>query len=165
MKKLIQIFIFFGFIVMIGGSATGQEEGNREIVITVTSMEKSKSHYGKKGCDLKFDITNNAYGTINRIDAELTGFDDRGRKVREMMGNTTASNQLSMSSFYTPIALGTTVRDIGDATFKEECKYLTEIKFDGIDNDNCVMRMLPENVSCSKFTILKSNVPSLKIKN
>ena len=145
-----------------GGSATGHsEEGTGKIVITITSMYDSTRL--EKLCNLKFDITNNAYGTLYRINARLTGFDDRGRKVGELLGGATASNTKGFS--HIPIALGSTIKDVGDATFKEECKYLTEIKYDGIDEADCVMRMLPENDSCSEFTILKSNVPSLKIKN
>jgi hypothetical protein len=162
MKKLIQIFMVFGLISIMGGSATGHsEEGTGKIVITVTGMEKTE--WRKEWCELKFDITNNAYGTLHRIDARLTGFDDRGRKVDEPL-SATASNTKGLTGPRIPIALGSTIKDVGDATFKEECKYLTEIKYDGIDEADCVMRMLPENDSCSKFTTLKSNVPSLKIK-
>jgi hypothetical protein len=174
MKKLIQIFIIFGLIAMMGGGVSGAEkavtkEGTAEIVITVTSKEKYNpfaflkiDNLKKKLCELKFDITNNAYGTLHYIDLNLTGFDDRGRKVRKY-GAIPHINYKGGSRI--PLVLGSTIRNVGSAKFKEECKYLTELRFDGIDEDSCVMRMLPENVSCSKFTILKSNVPSLKIKN
>jgi hypothetical protein len=161
MKKIIQIMFVFGLVAMMGGSATGQEEGTGKIVITVTKMEERKMR-NKPGCKIKFDITNNAYGTIHKIRAKVNAYDDRGRQVDELL-SAVASNTKGFSTI--PVALGSTIKGVGDATFKEECKYLTEIKFDGIDEDDCAMRMLPENDSCSKFTILKSNVPSLKIKN
>ena len=155
MKKLIQILIIFGLIVMIGGTATGQpEEGNPEIVITVTNMKEPDQF--EKECELSFDITNNGYGTLHTIIAWLTAWDDRGREV-ESVGGAAANTSR-------PIVLGATISGVEGAWFKEECKYLTELRFDGIDEIHCAMRMLPENVSCSKITILKSNVPSLKIK-
>jgi uncharacterized protein len=135
------------------------KEGTAEIVITVTSMGKSSRT--EKMCKLKFDITNNAYGTLDRIDARLTGFDDRGREVDNSPAY--ASNDKGFDRI--PIALGSIITGFGYVLFNEECKYLTEVKFEGIYDEHCGMRMLPENVSCSKFTILKSNVPSLKIKN
>jgi hypothetical protein len=120
----------------------------------------------EKLCRLKFDITNNAYGTLHSIDARLTVFDDRGRRVDvDGFFSKTLSNTKHLTGSPIPIALGSTIKGVWGGTWKEECKYLAEIKFDGIDEADCVMRMLPENDSCSEFTILKSNVPSLKIKN
>ena len=123
-------------------------------VITVTNMKEPDQF--EKECKLSFDITNNGYGTLHRIIAKLTAWDDRGREVESVGGATATTSR--------PIVLGATI-SVGGAWFREECKYLTELRFDGIDEIYCAMRMLPENTSCSKLTILKSNVPSLKIKN
>ena len=87
-----------------------------------------------------------------------------------------ASNLKGFS--YVPISKGSTVSNVGKATFKVKCKYLAEIKYIGIADEDCAMKMLPENQSCSKFTVMKSNVkkvrrlgadnsnvPSIKIKD
>ncbi len=164
MKKLIQICIVVAFVGLICGRVSGQttegkknkEEGKREIVITVTIKKDSKR--SARVCLLWFDITNNAYGTIHEISAFFTGFDDRGREIDRGGWLSTSYN-----GEY-PIALGSTINDIGSVLISEECEYLAEIKLARFPDSYCAMRMLPENVSCSKITILKSNVPSLKIK-
>ena len=151
MKKLIQIFMVFGLISIMGGSATGHsEEGTGKIVITVTGMEKTE--WRKEWCELKFDITNNAYGTLYRINARLTGFDDRGRKVGELLGGATASNTKGFS--HIPIALGSTIKDVGDASFEEECKYLTEIKFDPTTSSTLC------STNCKLFLSTNSSISS-----
>lgn len=132
----------------------------QQITITATKMEEKTDFRGKKNCKISFSVTNNAYGTIDRLTAHLTAFDDRGREVDELL-SATAGNQNRFSR--KPVAKGSTVTGVGDATFKEECQYISAIRIDKIKPEDCGMRLLPENVSCSKFTTLKSDLPNLKV--
>ncbi len=144
------------------GVVTPRRAANPNIVITVTSMKDDQDYRKKSLCKLKFSITNNAFGTIHRISAKLTGYDDRGEKLDELL-SANASNRRGFSLL--PIAKGSTVNGVGNASFKVKCKYFAKLKYDGIDEDDCAMRMLPENVSCSKITTLRSRVPSIKMQN
>jgi hypothetical protein len=135
---------------------------NPNIVITVTSMKDDQDYSKKSLCSLKFNITNNAFGTIHNISAKFTGYDDRGEKLGELL-SATVSNRKGFSKL--PIAKGSAVKGVGDASFKVKCKYFAKLKYDGIDEDDCAMRMLPENVSCSKITTLRSRIPTIKVQN
>lgn len=156
MKKFIQISIISIFSLLLPSIA-----GANEIIITINKMVDGTDFSKKSTCKLKFNITNNSYGTIHRIRAKLDGWDDRGEKLREML-SAMASNSKGFS--YVPISKGNTISNVGDATFKVKCKYLAEIKYIGIADEDCAMKMLPENQSCSKFTVMNSNVSSIKIK-
>ena len=156
MKKYIQILIITIFSFLLPSIA-----GANEIIITINKMQDGTDFSDNSTCKLKFNITNNSYGTIHRISAKLDGWDDRGEKLDEML-SANASNSKGFS--YVPIPKGNTVSNVGDATFKVNCKYLAEIKNIGIDDEDCAMKMLPENQSCSKLTVMNSNVSSIKIR-
>lgn len=145
-------------VACFSGTAIAQTD-EPSVVVTVVKMEPSS--YNKRQCDLEFNITNNGYGTIHRIRAHLIGYDDRGREVDEVM-SATADNKSGFS--YKPIAVGQTARNVGDASFKEDCEYLKEIQFDGVKDQDCAMRMLPEDASCQSFITLMSDLPNLKIR-
>ena len=134
-----------------------------QIDITVTSMQDKKGYGGKPQCKFKFSIHNASTGTIYGIRGELTAWDDRGRKVGELL-SAAVVNSKSMMSGRTPIPVGATVKDMGDATFKEECKYIAEMKFDQIRDHYCAIRMLPEDTDCSQMVKLKSAIPQIKIR-
>lgn len=154
---------FLAIAVLFGSTAVSwSAEVNPSIAISVTSMKDDVDYAKRSLCKLKFSITNNAFGTIHRISAGLTGYDDRGEKLGELL-SANASNRKGFSML--PIAKGSTVKGVGDASFKVNCKYLAKLKYDGIDEDDCAMRMLPENVSCSKITTLRSEVPTIKVQN
>ena len=93
-------------------------------------------------CKFKFNITNNFYGTIHKFLAKLDTWDDRGEKFREML-SAMASNSKGFS--FVPISKGSTVSNVGDATFKVTCKYLADIKYIRIADEDCSIKMLPEN--------------------
>jgi hypothetical protein len=158
MKKLLGFALGLTMIACLpaAGNAAGPS-----IIITVNSMKDDQDYRKRDLCTLKFSITNNAFGTLHLIRAKLTGFDDRGSKLDELL-SATAGNSKGFSKV--PIAKGSTVTGLGDASFKVKCKYFSTLKYDGIDEDDCAMRMLPENVSCSKITTLRSNINSIKIK-
>ena len=134
----------------------------QEVVVTATEMKDAAGFGGKKQCKVLFSVTNNAYGTIDLLTIQLTAYDDRGREVDELLA-ATAGNQ-SGSFGRKPVAVGSTVTGVGNATFKEECQYIAGIEIDKIRPHECGMRMLPENVECKSFTVLKSDIPSLKIR-
>ena len=153
---------FFLIAICIFSLSLPSIAGANEIIITINEMQDGTDLRKRSTCDLKFNITNNSYGTIHRIRAELDGWDDRGENLREML-RATATNIKGFS--YVPISKGSTASNVGDATFKVKCKYLAEIKYMGIADEDCAMKMLPENQSCSKITVMNSNVSSIKIKN
>jgi len=111
---------------------------------------------------VNFSVTNNAYGTIDLLTIQLTAYDDRGREVDELLSAQAGNQDGRMSR--KPIAVGATVTGLGSATFKEECQYLAEMEIDKLRPHECGMRMLPENVQCRTFTVLKSSIPTLKIR-
>ena len=131
------------------------------ITITADQVDSGKDFMGKVQCKVKFSITNNSTGTIHRVRALLKGYDDRGREVDTVLA-AAASNQKGFS--YLPIPVGGSVSGVGDATFKEECQYLSAIAIKKVDEDDCAIRMMPEDLKCISIIDLKSTVPTLQVK-
>jgi len=156
MKKFFSILIISMFIGVGAASAN-------EVIITLASLTDGETYDNKPTCSLEFSITNNAYGTIHKIQGELTAWDDRDTELEASGFSGSASNSGGMFSGYKKIEVGATVHNVGKATFKEKCKYFGKLKLNGIDEDDCAMRMLPEDVSCVDFTVLKSAIDAVEV--
>ncbi|BCG79904.1 hypothetical protein MesoLj113b_34460 [Mesorhizobium sp. 113-3-3] len=134
----------------------------QSIEVKVVSATDEQAMFGdkKEQCELGFEITNNAWGTLNRIAVPLGATDDRGRGVDKLL-----IARASNSDVFTwiPIAKGQTAKVKGDAVFKEECKYIAKIYVDGsVDDEDCAIRMMPEEAKCSDIVKLTTSLPNLK---
>lgn len=135
---------------------------SQSIDVTIISAKDETSSFGEKKeqCELGFEITNNSWGTLYRINVPLNATDDRGRGVDELL---VASANNSNVFTWVPIAKGETVKVKGDATFKEACKYIESVSLDGeIDDKDCAIRMMPEQASCSDVVTLRSKLENIK---
>lgn len=134
----------------------------QSIEIKIVSATDDQSAFGDKKvlCRLGFEISNYSWGTLHRIQVPLGATDDRGRGVDELL-SASASN----SEFFTwlPVGKGQTAKAEGDATFKEECRYIAKVFLDGaVKDEDCAIRMMPEGASCSDIVKLTTSLPNLK---
>ena len=160
---MIVFSLLFQLTVLLSMSETVETQLSvKEIVIVATSMKDREGFGSKKGlCEVKFSIENNGPGTIYRIAVELDGFDDRGRPVEEILSASVDSRSIWEKNY---IRVGSTISDVGDATFEEECRYLGAISAVSVEPENCAIRNLKENADCYSMIELRSAIPTLKIK-
>jgi hypothetical protein len=134
----------------------------QSIEIKIVSATDDQSSFGDKKvqCDLGFEITNDSWGTLHRIQVPLGAIDDRGRGVDKLLSASASNSELFT---WVPIAKGQTIKATGRATFEEECRYIATVKIDGpVDDEDCAIRMMPEGASCSDIVKLTTSLPNLK---
>ena len=155
LRKIIAVTVF-----LISPIVVAQDPYN--ISVTIERMESKVGYLGKPQCEFFFSILNNSMGTIDRLRGGLTAWDDRGRTVDELL-SANFENSKNVMFGRTSIAVGEKVLDLGDATFKEECEYISKVKFDTVDVDDCAIRMLPENYICNNLIVFKSNLEGISV--
>lgn len=131
-----------------------------EVLIELTGKVE-REYYGGKLCDLEFNLTNNSFGTLYRIYINVDGWDDRGEKFDELL-SFSMDNSHGGWGGKTPVAKGTT-QSFKGGSFKGSCKWLDKIKIGKLDNDDCNIRMMPEEVNCSDILKVLPGSTGLKI--
>lgn len=131
-----------------------------EVVIELTGKVERES-LGDKLCDLEFNLTNNSFGTLYEISIPIDGWDDRGEKFDELLAFTMKNSNGGWGD-KTPVAKSATVSFKG-GSFKGSCKWLDKIKIGKLDNDDCNIRMMPEEVNCDDILKVLPGSTGLKI--
>lgn len=133
---------------------------SQEVLIELTGKVERES-LGDKYCDLEFNLTNNSYGTLYRIYVTADGWDDRGEKYDELLGFSMENKSGSWGD-RTSVAKGVT-QSFKGGSFKGSCKWLDKIEIDKLDNDDCNIRMMPEDVTCNDILKVVPGSTGLKI--
>ena len=133
---------------------------SNEISIEMIGKVDKKSIFEDDLCDLEYKITNNSTGTIYKISLGIDGWDDRGSKFDELLSFSVDNNDGSFG--YKKVGKGESASFTG-GSFKGTCKYLKTLKVENIKPQNCVIRMLPENIDCNDIITLLPGSTELKI--
>lgn len=152
------------YIFFIAISFSAMPTHTATLDVKLISYEDKKSYDGTAQCELEFSFTNNSWGTIYglRIDTEV--FDDRKSKV---------SSNIIMSQI-TPFAMifgdVTSIRLGNSATAKsltvnEKCEYIGEIFMTKIKQENCNIRMMPEEAKCINIVRGSSDISHINLIN
>lgn len=133
---------------------------SQEVLIELTGKVDSAS-MGNKLCDLEFNLTNNSFGTLYKILIRVDGWDDRGEKYDELLGFT-MDNSTGGWGDKIPVSKGAT-QSFKGGSFKGSCKWLDKIEIGKLDNDDCNIRMMPEDVTCNDILKVLPGSTGLKI--
>lgn len=164
MIKTILNFVALTFFCIFNTNFTYAENKDLEgkIVISVSS-KKDVIKLKRTMCEIKFSILNSSFGTINELSIPVKAQNDRGRELKNF-GVPEVTNKQRWEPV--PISKGSTINNVGRATFEEECKYMgkVELATGKIRENDCNIRMMPENIKCRDLFILVNEGEDIAVK-
>ena len=150
-RNTVVLAIFYLFAGVYSSAAFSTEVAEGKVIASVAD-KKDVEKSGRQMCEVRFDIQNSSFGTINGLKIAVMAENDRGRKVKNF-GSAEIKNTHRYKSV--PIAKGDILRSAKGATFEEECKYLKTIAINSgrVNDDDCNIRMMPEGVRCRDLVV------------
>ena len=152
-KKFFKVLLLTFFVIFNINLSHAQNNSMEGKVIISISSKKDVIKLKREMCEIKFSIQNSSYGTINDLSIKVQAENDRGRKVKNF-----GSAEVTNKKKWNPVSIpkGGSLVNAKGATFEELCKYMGKIELvrSKIKEDNCNIRMMPEDAKCRDIFVL-----------
>jgi hypothetical protein len=151
------VFLVVSFLTIFSFPALSES-----INVELIAYEDKKDFQEKDTCELEFSFTNNAWGTIYALGIDTESYDDRESKLD---GNMFAQKITPFAIIFGDV---TSIRKGNTATAKSltlgtKCKYVSIIHMTKVKQENCNIRMMPEEANCLDIITASSKIDHIKL--
>jgi len=159
MNKIGSFFsiLFFSFFTVFALPALSES-----INIELISYEDKKDFQEKDACELEFTFTNNAWGTIYGLSIDTESYDDRESKIDGNMFTQKITPFAIIFGDVTSIKKGNTAT-AKSLTLDSKCKYIEIVYMTKVKQENCNIRMMPEEANCLDIITASSKIDHIKL--
>lgn len=131
------------------------------ISFVISSYEEGDDFQGNTVCRLGYSITNNTYGTIDRIRINLDAWDDRGDDLTGIFSR--SLDNYGREGRWTSIPVGSTSNFTMSETLRARCEFIARLRVRDVSPHNCSIRMLPEEANCTEIVSVVSEIEHISV--
>jgi|TARA_B100001971_G_C18196736_1_gene541956 hypothetical protein len=135
---------------------------SESINVELISYEDKKDFEGKDTCELEFTFTNNAWGTIYGLSINTESYDDRESKIDGNLFSQTITPFAIIFGDVTSIKKGNTAT-AKSLNVDSKCKYIEIVYMTKVKQENCNIRMMPEEANCLDIVTASSKIDHIKL--